>query len=290
MQVSKFFLCPWHDPRWIKVSGDDCFSYLQSQLTIDIRQIPEGASAYALLLNRKGGITADFILRNMGDHWLATSPGFPDEEVLSLLEANVIADDVDFEFLPMRTESSIIWGADGNSALPEAGSYPWGELIHWPQFSFSAILAEVRSDASEVFSQWCREQGVGVSDEQALTAKRIEYGDILIGVEGGSGELPQEYGLEQRAVSFTKGCYLGQEVMARLKAMGNPQWTVVKGQLSPEFKAKCPLPLMNEEKVVGELKVFCEEHGLARIRRRFAIPGTNLEIADTGLSFKVGSN
>ena len=106
-----------------------------------------------------------------------------------------------------------------------------------------------------------------------MESLRIQSGIPSVPMDIGPGDLPQEGGLERDAISFTKGCYLGQEVMARLKSMGHVQRRLFKvgGQgESPIAGIKVLCGGQN----VGELRTCCSQpdrwFGLAMLRRKFA--------------------
>jgi hypothetical protein len=87
-----------------------------------------------------------------------------------------------------------------------------------------------------------------------MSRRRIAAGIAAVGPEVGSGDLPHEAGLEAVAVSYTKGCYLGQEVMARLHAMGQVRRRLARVRVAAGAVPTVPAPLHAAGKVVGELR------------------------------------
>ena len=130
------------------------------------------------------------------------------------------------------------------------------------------------------------EEGIlTIANANALALARIESGMPAIPIEMGPTELPQECGLEDGAVDFDKGCYLGQEVMARIHAMGQVQRVLLPTTIKNEFSKALPADLFLDEKKVGELKSYFYDKseilglGMALVRRNL-LP----EIRASGLS------
>jgi folate-binding protein YgfZ len=118
---------------------------------------------------------------------------------------------------------------------------------------------------------------------------RVEAGRARYGIDLDEGTIPQEAGLNDRAVSFTKGCYVGQETVARLHYRGKPNRHLRGLRLSAAMPPGTPLALGERE--VGTLgsSVVSPRHGpigLALIRRE-AAPGDRLEVADSGTTAAV---
>src|SRR4051812_11447775 len=121
----------------------------------------------------------------------------------------------------------------------------------------------------------------GDGDEAAAEIVRVEHGRPRYGVDLDDSVIPQEAGLNERAVSFTKGCYVGQETVARLYYRGKPNRRLLGLRLSEPAPPGTDLQL--GEKVVGKLGsvVVSPDHGpiaLALVRRE-ANPGDTVDLA-----------
>ncbi|MGH7337177.1 MAG: YgfZ/GcvT domain-containing protein, partial [Myxococcota bacterium] len=119
-----------------------------------------------------------------------------------------------------------------------------------------------------------------------LELARIEDGELLWGVDYGEENFPQETG-DETAVSFTKGCYLGQEVVARIQYRGGVQRLPRRLELAPEVEAARGAELRGADgRAVGRLTSVAfsparsRQVGLALVHRRAAEPGSRLELAD----------
>jgi folate-binding protein YgfZ len=198
------------------VSGPDAFSFLQGQNTQDLRPLRDGAAAavYGLWLTVKGKVVGDsFVLRGAApDEFWIGSYFTPAAALLARLEAFLIADEVTLE------DQTAAW--TGLSLLSAANDVPPAgpDAFRFPGRRIAAGNVEWvgrREVAAALPSPAGRER-----DAAQMKLLRLDAGLPAIPEEFGPADLPQEAGLEDAAISFQKGCYLGQEVMARLKAMG----------------------------------------------------------------------
>src|SRR3954467_6753383 len=87
-----------------------------------------------------------------------------------------------------------------------------------------------------------------------MSRRRIAAGIAAVPADVGPGELPNEGGLDAEAISYTKGCYLGQEVMARLKSMGQLRRRLLRVQGIGETYPALPAPVFAGSRQVGELR------------------------------------
>lgn len=190
----------------VRVTGPDSLPFLQGQFTQDLRPVSPGGAAYGLWLNQKGKVIGDsHVLKQGADEWWLVSEFTPASVLLPRLETYLIADDVTLE--DVTSQWHLALGADA------AEPFSWRSAATLPVGLRLLPRGEARADAS--------------ADERLryVAARRLT-GLPSIPLDFGEGDLPQEAGLEGYAVSFNKGCYLGQEVMARLHAMGQVrrQW------------------------------------------------------------------
>lgn len=227
----------------LEVSGSDRKRFLQGQLSNDVASLdPAGprAACYALALTREGRIVADFLVVARPDrHWLETDAGSA-AAAAERLAKYVIADDVAIADRSAETARLAVEGpragalvarAAGVSAAPGDGAAAElaiggaavvavgaslvggrGVQLFTPRAAADAVLAALRA-AGEC-------EGGVVAGRDALEVLRVEAGVPRAGAEIGPDTLPAELHLLERAVSFTKGCYTGQEVVARMHSRG----------------------------------------------------------------------
>jgi folate-binding protein YgfZ len=269
----------------LRLGGPDAAEFLQGQVTNDVEALEPGTGCYAALLSHKGKVQVDMrILRGDGWIWLDTEPGL--EPVLErTIDTFGIGRDVRAE---NQTETHAILsllGPGARSALDaepaaEEHSFVAGEhgLYVATQLGVDVICPATDAEAVGVAL------GVEPVSEEAAECLRIEAGRARFGVDFDSGTIPEEAGLNDRAVSFTKGCYVGQETVARLHYKGKPNRHLRGLRLSEPAATGAELRL--GERVVGKLGSVAESPvhgpiGLAVVRRE-AAPGDQLAVGNSG--------
>lgn len=238
----------------LRVSGEDALSFLQGQFTQELKTLGAGAAAYGLWLNQKGKVVADsFVLRADNGVWWLVSVFSAAAVIRERLESYIIADDVVIEDQTTEWEGVAAMGLGADAWL--AGAPGW-------------IWAGRRTSGASW--EWLKPVGIAlpggeveeVSAEE-LERARMEAGIPAVPQDVGPGDLPNEAGLENDAISYTKGCYLGQEVMARLKTMGTVRRRLVRvrGSVSASLPSALPAGLFHGEKRVGEVRSAVSTEG-----------------------------
>ncbi len=225
---------PYRPAAWIRVTGEDAHSFLQSQFSNDLNGMEIGRVVYGLWLNHKGKVHGDsFILRVGEKEFRLMSYATPGQVIGDKLGAFIVADDVE---LVQETDqvAAISFLFDGDAGWSEAYAREGdsggrmgemeGDIFIFPGrrhrgegFDLVGKPASIRGFLDRLGKGKFKDYRLGEDDLEAI---RILHGIPAIPKDIGSGELPQEGKLEDGAVSFTKGCYLGQEVMSRLHSMG----------------------------------------------------------------------
>jgi folate-binding protein YgfZ len=242
----------WRPAAWLRVTGGDAASFLQGQFTNDLRGVAPGAAVYGLWLNVKGKVVADsFVVRGAGleEFWVGSYFSAA-AAIRERLESFVIADDIVIEDQTAAWSAVSIFGEGEAAAIAATratgfcfrGRRGHGEAWEWV---FPAPAdPEMRA----------RFASVAELPADEVARRRIEAGVPAVPVDLGPGDLPNEGGLEAGAISYTKGCYLGQEVMARLKSMGQVRRKLVRVAMAVEKIPPLPAPLFLGTRQVGELR------------------------------------
>lgn len=240
----------WKPAAWLRASGPDSAGFLQGQFTNDLLTLKPGAAVYGLWLNLKGKVVADsFVVRGAGeDEFWIGSYFSPAAVIRERLESHLIADEVVIE---NRTEAWM--GLTRLGADFAANDQPAAGFAFAGRRSRAAAVENVfpLAGLEEVRARWAGAQEL---DEAAMTRRRIEAAIPAVPVDVGPADLPNEAGLETDAISYTKGCYLGQEVMARLKSMGRVRRRLLRVAGHGETIPSLPAPLFGGGKRVGELR------------------------------------
>lgn len=198
----------------LRVSGPDANTYLQGQLTQELR-VAVGKDVYGLWLDLKGKVFGDSqVLKRAENDYLIVSFSNPAPDLAARLEAYVIADDVVVEDVGAQWETFLLW-SDGE-VLPTApaDAFAFPSRRAGPNARVWLVPAESAASARQALGQHAK------ADWAAAERSRLQAALPAVPVDIGSRDLPNEGALDEVAISYTKGCYLGQEVMARLKNLG----------------------------------------------------------------------
>lgn len=226
----------------VRITGEDAAAFLQGQCTADLRNV---TLADALWLNRKGRVLAHTVVSKEADgSFLLLCPHLAAEALIAVVTANVIADDVVATDETAQWQRWVAWGAAPAVAAAQL----------FPTRRFGVEAWDVLMPPGAVIP------GKAGSREE-LEALRISAGVPSVPADCGANEFPQECGLDAW-VSYTKGCYLGQEVMARIQSMGSLRRILrrAEGPVSVGLELKTP-----DGKVVGTVRSAAGDVGLALV-------------------------
>ena len=266
------------------VTEEDAAEFLQSQFTNELRPYKTGQATYGLWLDVKGKVIADSVMLCEGaERFRVISECCAGELITAHMERHIIADDVGIEHVEsgfgfeLPTQAVEALGLD----CPNSGRFiKFKEgIIYSIQDSIYNVVIHKESAAKLVFKELTDLGFIEFSASERGLA-RIDRGRPSVPEEIGVADMPGEGGLEYDAISFTKGCYLGQEVVARMHNVGKAQrgLFVVRGEGAiPDL----PIVLTNSEsKRVGELRTAYLDgetwQGVAILKTRFAIVGETL--------------
>ena len=245
----------------VRVSGEDALPYLQSQLTIDLHNLPVGRTRVGLRLSLKGKVLfgAQIICTGEEDFLLICKDAHS-QTVIDLLEQNVVADEVEFKPVPEDWKEIVLYhptsveeacqvlGIDsilpGHAHAFENGWVYLSSLV--PPTGLTIMLPK------SCPTPWA--DTIASPHPGEFQRLRLQQKLFLPGLEIGEDEFPQEGGLHKSSVDFNKGCYLGQEVMARIHAMGNVRKQAVAIKGTGTLEESLPSPLLANGKKVGSLK------------------------------------
>lgn len=280
------------------VAGAEAAEYLQGQLTNDVEALGAGEGVYAALLDRKGHMQADMRVLRPGEGpalWLDLEPeGL--EAARRHLHMYKIGREVEVHDVGGRHALLSLIGpraveVAGTSVLPEhaceettiggARCIAVGTAAGIDLFVPAAEQAQVRETLLAA--------GAAEVSPEAAEILRIESGQPRFGAEMGPETMPAEAGIVEQAVSFTKGCYIGQETVARLHYKGKPNRHLRGLRFSAPAQAGEALRLGEKEVgTVGSAAVSpaLGPIGLAILRRE-AEPGATVAVGEDGVTAEV---
>jgi folate-binding protein YgfZ len=281
----------------IAVTGPDGAEYLQGQLTNDVEALEPGDGQYAALLDRKGHMQSDMRVLQVGaeEILLDTEPVARDA-VLRHLTMYSIGREV--AVVDVSKERAILSLIGPRSAELAATAVLPENACEETSVAGVACVAAGTTDGIDLIvatSERDRLKGAlleaGAVEVAAAAAEilRIEAGRPRFGAEMGTETMPAEAGIVEDAVSFTKGCYIGQETVARLHYKGKPNRHLRGLRLSAPAEPGAALRL--GEKEVGRLgsagvSPALGAIGLAILRRE-AEPGDEVAVGEDGVTAEV---
>jgi folate-binding protein YgfZ len=275
----------------LRLTGRDAAAYLQSQVTNEIEALEPGEGCYAALLDRKGHIQADMrvLVLARGELWVDAEPtGF--EPLRRHLNTYKIGRDVEL------TEVSGEWAIVSliGPAAQELPGVPSPSPEHAQRFDerdgikVLAVATDLgldlicRREDAEQLRAGLLGSGAHEVSEQAAEILRVESGRPRFGLDFGPESMPAEAGIVERAVDFEKGCYIGQEPVARLHYRGKPNRRLCGLRLSAPAERGTPLRLGDRQ--VGALGTTVVSPRLGSIAlavvRREAETGDALSVGD----------
>jgi folate-binding protein YgfZ len=268
------------------LTGAEAAEYLQGQVTNDVEALAPGQGCYAALLTHKGKVVADMrILRGPDWLWIDTEP-----HALRALARNVQMYSIgrDVQTTDVTSERAILSlvGPAARAALdvePPAEEHAWVEGDHGIYVA-TDLGVDVICDAAGADAVRAA-LGIERVSEEAAECVRIEAGRPRHGIDFAAETIPQEAGLNDRAVSFTKGCYVGQETVARLHYKGKPNRHLRGLKLSEPGQTGDAVVLGDRQVALLGSTAVSPVHGpiaLALVRRE-AAPGAEVAVGDRGL-------
>jgi folate-binding protein YgfZ len=269
----------------LALTGSEARAFLSGQVTNDVESLPPGSGCYAALLTNKGKMLGDLRVMNVSppdpELWLDT-----ERVALQTLFDTIRRASVGWQVeLHKRTLEQALLSLVGPRAADAVGAELGPEHANRRFELGGAHVVLIATDLGvDVVCAAQDEASVrGALDvpavpEAAAEVVRVEAGRPRYGVDLDDTTIPQEAGLNERAVSFTKGCYVGQETVARLHYKGKPNRHLRGLRLSAPVPSGTPL--LAGEREVGRLgsSVVSPRHGpigLAVVRRE-AAPGDGL--------------
>jgi folate-binding protein YgfZ len=282
----------------LALTGAEAKEFLHGQVSNDVEGLNEGGGCYAAFLTPKGKMLGDLRILDAGDELLLDCERVALQDLFNMIRRYKLGRLVELHKRTLERGLLSLIGPDarriaGAQDLPsEEHSHRSGELADAPARLIATDLGvDVLCDAgdTERIAAALAAAGAARAGEEAAEVRRVETGRPRYGVDLDDTVIPQEAGLNDRAVSFEKGCYVGQETVARLYFRGKPNRHLRGLKLSgPAARGE---PLRLGEREVGRLGSVVESPLYGRIAlalvRREAAPGDSLAVGDDGVSAQV---
>lgn len=245
------------DRSFLRVSGRDRVKWLQGLVTAELTTLSPGGGCFATACNRQGKMVGAFIVRVFEDHLLLEMEPAVRDPLVAHLDRHLIMEDAALarvEFLAYEVHG-------------EGLGIPWFHFVpaHGGIASANRMLGDGMTLLVSTPVQLAPE--ISSADYERL---RVEAGWPAWGTDMGPDELPMEAGLEPIAISYAKGCYLGQEVVLRVKNFGEPPKRLV--QL--DRAAPPGSPIRSGDGEIGKITSSAGSASLGYVRKEHRTPGT----------------
>jgi len=264
----------------VELSGSEAAEFLQGQVSNDVEALAAGHGCYATLLDHKGKLRTDLrVLRLADQRLLVDAEGIGLPVLLHVFQTFSLGRDVRTRDLTHQRALVSLIGPAARTLLedppaPEEHAFTESELG-------LAVATDLGVDLIVALEQL--EQALAlapVASEEAAECVRIESGRPRLGLDMGSTTIPQEAGINERAVNFEKGCYVGQETVARLHWRGKPNRHLRGLRLSESAPRGATITFGERE--VGSVGSTCVSPALGPIAlalvRREASPGDEVTV------------
>ncbi|MBX3472482.1 MAG: folate-binding protein YgfZ [Planctomycetes bacterium] len=295
----------WDAGAWgvFRFAGPSRLSFLHKYCTQDVKDLAPGAGAYGCCLTVKGGMVTDLrALAREDDALVLVTPAgrapLPQHLTkFALFDKVTIAPADDLTLLGLHgPRAAAVAAAALGAPAPEGppwthAAVPWSggpvQVAVAPLGGVAGLHLVVARDAAPALADALVAAGARPVGSAALEQVRVEEGVPLFGVDLDERTIPIEAGLEAQAISFSKGCYLGQEVIARIAHRGHVNRVLAAVRLAGD-PAAAQVPLLRDGKEVGAVTTWARSPragaavGLGLLHRKHADPGTPLEAGAGG--------
>ena len=269
----------------IKVSGEDRARLLHAMTTNHIQQLTPGTGCYAFFLSAQGRILADANILCRPDHFLLDTEPETREKLYQHLDKFIIADDVTLEDVTEATATIALEGSLHGAPEEPYANAEWGRWLvarlSYTGGSGYTLFAPIEDKAELV-----RQLGASEGRAEEFEIARLENGKPRYGQDISERYLAQEVN-QPSALHFSKGCYLGQEIVERVRSRGQVHRVLMPIALETSAVPAPGTKLQVDGKDAAELTsagfspALNKVVGLAYVRMEYAKPGTELQLGET---------
>jgi tRNA-modifying protein YgfZ len=275
----------------LALTGDDAKGFLQGQVSNDVESLTRGNGCYAAFLTPKGKMLGDLRILDAGDELLLDTERVALQELFNMIRRFSIGYRVELHKRTVERGLLSLLGPRVDEVAAVGGladvehSHVTAELAG---IQVRAVRTDVGIDLlcdaadTEALSAALRGAGAVPVSDAVADCVRVEHGRPRFGVDLDDSVIPQEAGLNERAVSFSKGCYVGQETVARLYYRGKPNRHLRGLRLVVAAQAGDEIAFGG--RTVGRITSVAQSPTLGPIAlalvRREAAPGSEVTVGD----------
>jgi folate-binding protein YgfZ len=261
-------VAPLDHTGWIRVTGEDRVRWLNGMVTNSTQELQPGEGNYNFLLSVQGRIQGDATIFAEPDALLMETAATQVPILMALLDRFIIMDDVELTDITDTRKGLLVAGPQAASLLTNIGlpvetvpalkrqSLTWNSIPVTVIHAYSPLVPRYElwiddPTAAAALLHTLLDESATLCEPQSLEWLRMLEGTPLYSVDIRDRELPQETG-QNRALHFAKGCYLGQEIVERIRSRGNVHRTFIGLRLEGELPA-VGSKLQADGKDIGEL-------------------------------------
>ena len=294
----------------LELMGPDRERFFGGMVTAPVEGLEPGRGAFGFITDVRGRVLASATVMTLEDRLWLEIPRGRGRTIIEHLEKYIVTDQV--EILPLGDMASVrIAGPKSAAVLADLGataardlSEPWSHaqvevldyqarLVHEGHSAVPAFSLWQSSAIAPLLAEDLAAAGIGRVGAEATEALRIEHGHPLWGVDYDDSNLPQETGIPN-AVDYEKGCYLGQEIVARIHYRGQPARRMCRLVFEPGHMPAAGTEVEFDGRAAGSVTSVCRSPrdetaiGLALLPRRAleALPEARVQVEDREVRFK----
>jgi folate-binding protein YgfZ len=287
----------------IELSGQDRTTFLHSFCTGDIKKLKPGQGCEAFITNHQGKAVGHVLVFCEEDRLLLDAASGQTEKIIKHLDRFLISERVEFKDHSQQWYEILVAGPNAEQMLRQVGvEKSFSQMLEQktvnevglrlrkvdllgdiPAFLLFSVKGLLDDTIGRLCALGCRD---AVVEYSALHIARVEAGYPLYGIDITEDNLPQEVTRNEQAISFTKGCYLGQETIARLDALGHVN-RILTGLKFPEGANPQPGEvIMQGDKKIAQITSVAYSPklqaplALAYVRSIHATPGKRIPYGD----------
>jgi folate-binding protein YgfZ len=276
----------------LALAGSEAKTFLQGQVSNDIESLSPGTGCYATFLTPKGKMLGDLRVLDTGDELLLDCERVALQGLFNMIRHFSIGYEATLHKRTLERGLVSLIGPGAGAIVELPSEEHAHRLVDLGGVPARAIRTDVGIDVlcrADDTERLIAGLGLPVVSEEAAEALRVERGRPRYGIDLDDSVIPQEAGLNERAVSFSKGCYVGQETVARLYYRGKPNRHLRGLRCSGPVQTGEELRL--GEKTVGQIGSAVQSPRLGSIAlallRREATPGSEVQVGTDGVSAEV---
>ncbi|MFK7768601.1 MAG: folate-binding protein YgfZ, partial [Mariniblastus sp.] len=277
-----------HDQCFVGLTGEDRHAFLHNFCTADTKKLQHGKSCEAMVLNTKGKMLGFVHAIASETELLLTGNANQAPTLIEHLDKYLIREDVELKdrtpelsgiFFAPATEDAFDALGKIIGAVPVENEHRESEIagvkcrVCRLELAGFGILLVVEKTSLANVKNWLTENGLTACSVNSLEVIRVENKTPWFGIDADDSNLPQELQRDEKAISFVKGCYLGQETVARIDAIGRVNQLLVGLKFVADSTPAVGMEFKEDEKVIGRVTSVANSPtqgsiGLGYIRRK----------------------